>query len=61
MIEKRFGQPERVIQEMVEGETKMTHWLYPEKGLDVAMDEKGNVVMQYVSPDKFEQLVGPLK
>jgi len=58
LLEKRFGHPAQVIKET---DSNMTHWLYPDKGLDVALDEKGNGVLQYVSPARFDQLIHPLQ
>jgi hypothetical protein len=58
LLEKRFGQPAQTIKEPG---NNMTHWLYPDKGLDVALDEQGNGVLQYVSPARFEQLIRPLQ
>ncbi|MGD8560256.1 MAG: hypothetical protein PVF34_04275 [Gammaproteobacteria bacterium] len=57
-IKQRFGEPAQVIKE---SDSAMTHWLYPDKGLDVALDEKGNGVLQYVPPSQFSQLLKPLK
>ena len=58
LVEKRFGQAVQVIKEP---DGNMTHWLYPDKGLDVALDEQGNGVLQYVSPARFDQLMHPLQ
>jgi hypothetical protein len=52
----RFGEPETRIQ--LSG---VTHYLYPEKGLDIALHENSKEVLQYVSPDAFQQLVQPLQ
>ncbi|WP_455202520.1 hypothetical protein [Kaarinaea lacus] len=57
LLEKRFGKPERVIPEK---ETNTNHWLYPQLGLDIALDENNNAVFQYVAPAQFEQLIKPL-
>jgi len=57
LLEKRFGQPAQMIKEP---DSDMTHWLYPDKGLDVALDQQGNGVLQYVSPVRFDQLMRPL-
>jgi hypothetical protein len=57
LIETRFGQPERRI---TEPETGVEHRLYPTRGLDVARDPRGKVVIQYVNPGDFEQLLRPL-
>jgi len=53
---RRFGAPaERIrIDERVE------HFLYPQKGLDLALDSKGKEVLQYVSPRQFARLREPL-
>lgn len=53
---KRFGAPaERIrIDERVE------HFLYPAKGLDLALDSKGKEVLQYVAPRQFARLREPL-
>lgn len=53
---KRFGPPnERLrINDQVE------HFLYPDKGLDVILDDKGKEVLQYVVPHDFARLREPL-
>jgi hypothetical protein len=56
IINKRFGEPDRIIQTS-EG---ITHYLYPKKGLDVILSEKGREVLQYVAPDEFHRLREPL-
>ncbi len=56
VILARFGEPETRIR--LSG---VTHYLYPEKGLDIALHENSNEVLQYVSPDAFQQLVQPLQ
>jgi len=48
IILARFGEPDERVQ--LEG---VTHFLYPDKGLDVAMFEKAKEVIQYVSPQDF--------
>ena len=57
LLEKRFGKPEQVI---AEKETNTSHWLYPKWGLDIALDENNNAVLQYVAPAQFKQLIKPL-
>ncbi len=49
IIKARFGEPEQRIQR--EG---VTHWLYPEIGLDIAIFEEAKEVMQYVPPQDFQ-------
>lgn len=57
MIEKRFGNPSQRIKEK---DGAIEHWLYPEKGLDIALDPEGKEVLQYVSPKDFDSLRRPL-
>jgi len=52
----RFGEPAERIEQ-----PGTTHYLYPEKGLDIAVHEKSKEVMQYVSPNSFDSLVEPLR
>jgi len=52
----RFGEPAERIE--LPG---TTHYLYPEKGLDIAVHEASKEVMQYVSPKRFDSLVQPLR
>jgi len=53
---KRFGVPkERLrINEQVE------HFLYPDQGLDLILDDQGKEVLQYVVPREFARLREPL-
>jgi len=56
VILARFGVPDRLIQ--LAG---VTHFLYPTKGLDIALHENSKEVLQYVLPADFQQLVEPLQ
>lgn len=57
VILERFGSPtERISQE--EG---IVHFLYPEKGLDIALNAEGKELLQYVAPRNFKSLVLPLQ
>lgn len=58
IVAMRFGAP---AEKRTEPETGVTHWLYPDKGMDLAMDKKGGVVIQYVNPDAFAHLIAPLE
>lgn len=49
IILARFGQPDERIQR--EG---VTHYLYPEKGLDIALFDEAKEVIQYVLPKNFQ-------
>jgi translation initiation factor 2 beta subunit (eIF-2beta)/eIF-5 len=57
MIVKRFGQ---ASQKITEQDSVMVHWLYPELGLDIALNSDGTAVLQYTSPDRFSELKAPL-
>ncbi len=53
-----FGHPAKRIQEE---EGTIVHWIYPEKGLDIALSASEKDVLQYVEPARFEQLLEPLE
>jgi hypothetical protein len=53
---ERFGTPA----ERIRVDTRVEHFLYPQKGLDLALDSKGKEVLQYVSPQQFARLREPL-
>ena len=56
VILARFGEPEQRIQ--LSG---VSHYLYPKKGLDIALHENSKEVLQYVAPAAFKQLMQPLQ
>ena len=56
VILARFGEPEKRIQ--LPG---VKHYLYPKKGLDIALHENSKEVLQYVTPAAFKQLTQPLQ
>ena len=56
VILARFGEPEKRIQL-----PRVVHFLYPEKGLDLALHEGSKEVLQYVKPETFQQLAQPLQ
>lgn len=53
---QRFGEPAQTIRTSQTSE----HLLYPDKGLDLLIDEEGKEILQYVAPDKFDLLREPL-
>jgi len=57
LLVRRFGEPARRISEE---KSSTTHWLYPKTGLDIALSEGGNAVLQYVPPVHFNKLMAPL-
>lgn len=52
----RFGQPA----ERVRSNGHLEHFLYPAKGLDLALDTEGKELLQYVAPAEFDRLRQPL-
>ena len=58
LLEHRFGAPEERV---TEAEGGIVHWIYPDKGLDLARDPKGKVVIQYVNPADLPALTRPLR
>jgi hypothetical protein len=57
IILQRFGQP----QEIISRNDKLSHYLYPQKGLDLILDTDGKEVLQYIAPRDFNKLHDPLK
>ena len=56
IIQSRFGEPaERIVIDQ-----KRQHLLFPERGLDLLLDEKGKELLQYVDPAEFGKLRQPL-
>ena len=55
VIEKRFGQP---VQRVRENKTGLIHWLYPQDGVDIILDD--HAVFQYLSPKDFALASAPL-
>lgn len=58
LVRARFGEPAERLSEGKDG--KVVHWLYPEKGLDVALNAEAKEVLQYVLPAQFEMVRQPL-
>ncbi|MEH6628141.1 MAG: hypothetical protein V7739_16990 [Motiliproteus sp.] len=57
LLEKHFGKPTEIIVE----DEQISHWLYPQKGLDIAVNADGKEVLQYLPPSNFSQAVAPLR
>lgn len=55
---KRFGQPAQRIKEK---KTGTVHWLYPQHGVDIAMNSNAKPILQYIAPKNFEKLTRPLE
>ena len=58
LLERRFGTPDTRI---TETESGIVHWIYPGRGVDLARDPKGKVVIQYVNPAELPALTQPLR
>lgn len=58
LVKARFGEP---AERIAEKGGKVVHWLYPDKGLDVALDAEGKEVLQYVRPADFALISEPLR
>jgi len=56
LINDRFGQPTHRLQEA----SGIIHFLYPEKGLDIALNQDGKEVLQYIAPANFDLILQPL-
>jgi hypothetical protein len=52
VIDRLFGTP---AEKAPAGEDTVS-WLYPAKGLSITLDQHHKAILQYVSPDQFEQL-----
>lgn len=57
IILERFGTPAERIRQGDHFE----HFLYPDKGLDVVLNQQGKEVLQYVAPSSFSRLREPLR
>lgn len=57
LISSRFGTPNSIIKE----ESGIEHWLYPDIGLDLALNPDGKEIFQYINPARFDELLKPLQ
>lgn len=60
LIKRRFGEPDKMIQE-ANSEAGTTHWVYLDKGLDIAHNLEGKEIFQYVIPAEMDRIVKPLE
>ncbi len=58
LIVNRFGKPAEKLQDT---ESDAIHWIYPDKGIDIALSAAEKEVIQYVLPENFNGLVEPLR
>lgn len=61
-IKARFGEPDLIIEEMEnEKKTGTIHYLYPNKGIDISIDNEKRAIIQYISPKYFtEKVIDPI-
>ena len=57
LIAQRFGSPSRRVREQ---KNDVLHLLYPQSGLDIALNRKNKAVLQYFPPQDFPTLMAPL-
>lgn len=55
-LRQRFGEPQRVV---VMDEER-SHWLYPDRGLDIIVDQDGREILQYLLPAEFTRITSQL-
>ena len=53
-----FGEPTRRLPEPAD--PRFTHWLYPQRGLDLMLDPDGEAILQYLPPREFHRVLEPL-
>lgn len=56
LIDRHFGKPEEIRQT----KDKTQYWLYPKKGLLIAVSSDGKDLFQYISPKDFSKLVSTI-
>ena len=56
-IQKRFGTPS---ERRLDPSNGIIHWLYPDRGFDIARNTQGKIVIQYVNRADFSRLALPL-
>jgi hypothetical protein len=56
IVLQRFGKPA----ERIRSSDHIEHFLYPDRGLDLILDDDGKEVLQYVPPKRFAELRTPL-
>jgi hypothetical protein len=54
LVSSRFGEPSRKI---VELESGVTHWIYPDNGVSIGVNPDGKELIQYMQPSEIEPLI----
>ncbi|MEW8624389.1 MAG: hypothetical protein AB2551_01385 [Candidatus Thiodiazotropha sp.] len=58
LISSRFGQP---TDKIVETETGVTHWIYPDRGMTIGVNPEGKELIQYMPLERIRGLVEQIK
>ncbi|MEJ2612945.1 MAG: hypothetical protein P8179_23515 [Candidatus Thiodiazotropha sp.] len=58
LVTSRFGEPAKKI---METETGITHWVYPNKGLSIGINPEGKELIQYMPLDRIEGLIEQIR
>ena len=58
LITSRFGEP---ADKIIETETGVTHWIYPEKGLSIGINPEGKELIQYMPRERVNPLIEQIK
>ena len=53
LVAQRFGQP---AQKLTERKTGVTHWIYPQRGLSIALSPEGKDLIQYMPLEEIKAL-----
>ncbi|MEJ2694703.1 MAG: hypothetical protein P8166_17170, partial [Candidatus Thiodiazotropha sp.] len=54
LVSSRFGNPE---QKIMEPETGITHWIYPDRGTSLGLNPNGKELIQYMPPGEIPALI----
>lgn len=57
LILNRFGEPSERISE---GESGITHWIYPDKGLSIGVNPEGKELIQYMPLERIPSFVADI-
>ncbi|MCG7872512.1 MAG: hypothetical protein N0C81_02180 [Candidatus Thiodiazotropha lotti] len=58
LINSRFGEP---ADKIVETETGVTHWIYPDRGMTIGLNPEGKELIQYMPLERIQGLVEQIK
>ncbi|MBV2121535.1 MAG: hypothetical protein KUF74_08780 [Candidatus Thiodiazotropha sp. (ex Ctena orbiculata)] len=58
LINSRFGEP---TEKIVETETGVTHWIYPDRGMTIGLNPEGKELIQYMPLERIQGLVEQIR